>query len=219
MGKTAAELRSEIEHKRSELSRDVDVIEDRIRPGRIVARKSATVRRGMHRAKEAIMGTADDASTTVHDGASSVRSSVESAGEHLSRKFEQLTEGAGEAVGTATEKLSEAPAMVKQQTQGNPLAVGMIAFGAGLLAAALIPASAKEQQLLEQVQPQLEDSARKLAETGQSVMHDLRDDLEPELRTAVESVKQTAAASVDTVAEEARQGVEEVKDHATHGVS
>jgi gas vesicle protein len=219
VGKTAAELRTEIEQKRIDLSRDVDVIEDRIRPGRIVSRKSATVRQSMHRAKEAIMGTAEDATTTVQDHASSVRDSVGSATGEVGHKVEHLAEGAGEAISTATEKIGEAPAVVREQTQGNPLAVGLIAFGAGLLAATLIPASSKEQEMLQQVQPRLEDSARKIAETGQAVMHDLRDDLEPQVREAVASVKESAAASAEQMAEQAKQGAQEVKETATQGAS
>ena len=65
------------------------------------------------------MGAADHTAGNVH-------SATGTAGAHLS--------DAGAAIG-------DAPAQVKTKTQGNPLAAGLIAFGAGLLVSSLIPAS------------------------------------------------------------------------------
>jgi gas vesicle protein len=218
VGKTAAELRQEIEQKRNELSHDVDVIEDRIRPGRIVARKSASVRHGMQRAKEAIMGTADEATTSVHEGVTNVRESVGTAASDVTEKLSHMKEEAGGAIGTATEKVGEAPAIVRRQTQGNPVAVGLISFGTGLLVASLIPPSSREQRMLENVQPHIEDASRKIVDLGQTAVQELRDDLEPEVRNVVDTLKQSATESAERVKEEAKQSAQQVKEDAKEGL-
>jgi len=45
----------------------------------------------------------------------------------------------------------ELPRKVAAKAEGNPLAVGLIAFGVGLLAASLIPASTKEKELASSI--------------------------------------------------------------------
>ena len=41
--------------------------------------------------------------------------------------------------------------MIRQKSEGNPLAAGLIAFGVGWLASSLIPATRREQQVASQV--------------------------------------------------------------------
>ena len=45
---------------------------------------------------------------------------------------------------------------MKAKAEGNPLAAGLIAFGAGLLISGLIPSSQKEQQAVSTLQEKAE---------------------------------------------------------------
>ena len=79
--------------------------------------------------------TTHNASGTLHHAAHST-----SGGLH------QATDAAGNALHDAGEAIADAPRQVAAKTQGNPLAAGLIAFGAGLLVSSLIPPSEKERE-------------------------------------------------------------------------
>ena len=62
-----------------------------------------------------------------------------------------VSETAHTAIGSVTDTARQAPTMVREHTEGNPLAVGLIAFAVGWLAGSLVPSSQAEQQAAEQV--------------------------------------------------------------------
>ena len=110
------EIRAEIEQTRAALSDDVDALTDTANPKKIAHRQVDKAKEAVVGVKDRVMGSADDAADTARDKASVV----------------------GDAV-------SGAPAAAKQKTRGNPLAAGLIAFGAGLLVSSMFPSSQKEQ--------------------------------------------------------------------------
>ena len=77
-----------------------------------------------------------------------------------------LSDSAQSAVSSATEAAQSAPEAVRKQAQGNPLAAGLIAFGAGLVVAALIPASEKEQQLAVAVKDKAQPLQQEVTEVA-----------------------------------------------------
>ena len=151
MGKTAEDLRHDLEQQRESLGRDLVAIGDRVSPGRMVERRRLAVRQSFGRARDAVMGAKDTAADTTQHAASSAQSAVGSA---------------ASAVGDA---VTSAPQAIQSQTQGNPLAAGLIAFGVGALAGSLLPTTRREEQAVAQVQPALESAASELAEGAQSV--------------------------------------------------
>ncbi|WPO86506.1 hypothetical protein SCB71_20135 [Herbiconiux sp. KACC 21604] len=58
------------------------------------------------------------------------------------------------AVGSAAGAVAGATGRVASKAEGNPLAVGLIAFGVGLLAASLIPSSEKEKEVASTIKEQ-----------------------------------------------------------------
>ena len=152
MGKTAEDLRRDLEEQRDSLGRDLVAIGDRVSPGRMVERRRLAVRQSFGRARDAVMGAKDTAADTTQHAASSAQSAVGSA---------------ASAVGDA---VTSAPQAIQSQTQGNPLAAGLVAFGVGALAGSLLPTTRREEQAVAQVQPALESAASELAEGAQSVV-------------------------------------------------
>ena len=96
------------------------------------------------------------------------------------------------AVGNA---VSDAPYAAKAKTQGNPLAAGLIAFGAGLLISSLIPSSQKEQDAVSTLQDNLEPLKEKATEAAKDVAAQLK---EP-AQEAAQSVKATATEGAENV--------------------
>ena len=192
MGKTAEDLRHDLEEQRDSLGRDLVAIGDRVSPGRMVERRRLAVRQSFGRARDAVMGAKDTAADTTQHAASSAQSAVGSA---------------ASAVGDA---VTSAPQAIQSQTQGNPLAAGLIAFGVGALAGSLLPTTRREEQAVAQVQPALESAASELAEGAQSVVASAKDQaakgaehLKEAATDAAESVKADAQDAAQTVQAEA----------------
>jgi hypothetical protein len=174
MGKTAEELRVDIVQQRAELTRDFDQIGDRVSPGRMIERRTEAAKGRMRRVREAVMGSAHG----VQGGASHVSDSV----------------------GGAASKVAHAPSQVEEQTRGNPLAAGAVAFGLGLLAATVLPPTRREQEAARRLEPQLETVAHSAGEAGRA----MAEELEPAVREAGASVADTARTAVDDVKQTAR---------------
>ena len=99
---------------------------------------------------------------------------------------------------------------VVAKAEGNPIAVGLIAFGAGLLAASLIPASQREKDMAEDVKEQAQPLVEKLKDAAGEAGRNLK---EP-AQNAATAVKDAATDAADTVKEEAKDATHQVKDQA-----
>jgi uncharacterized protein YjbJ (UPF0337 family) len=214
-------IREEIEATRARLSTDVDAVADKVTPSNIVHRQTDKVKDAVAGVKDKIMGAADTATSkvqdtvgsttsTVHDkvssGASHTGDALHSTGESLHGAKDNVAaklSGAGTAI-------SQAPAQVKAQAQGNPLAAGLIAFGAGMLLSSLIPASTKEREAADQLKTAAQPLAGKVTEAAKGVVQDLK---EP-AQEAVENVKAAAADGAQNVRAEGQGAVSDVKDRA-----
>jgi hypothetical protein len=185
-------IRADIEATRARLGTNVDAVADKVTPSHIVQRQSdkvkESVKDAVFGAKEKVMGAADHAAGNVH-------SATGSAGSHLG--------DAGSAIG-------DAPTQVKAKTQGNPLAAGLIAFGAGLLVSSLIPASQKEREAAEALKTAAEPLTTELTEAAKNLAEGLK---EP-AQSAMENVKATAADATEHVKAEGQGAVADVKNRA-----
>ena len=183
-------IRADIEATRARLGTNVDAVADKVTPSHIVQRQTDRVKENVKDAvfgaKEKVMGAADHTAGNVH-------SATGSAGAHLS--------DAGAAIG-------DAPAMAKTKTQGNPLAAGLIAFGAGLLVSSLIPASQKEREAADALKSAAEPLTTELTEAAKHVAEGLK---EP-AQEAMENVKATASEATEHVKSEGQGAVADVKD-------
>jgi gas vesicle protein len=177
------EIRNDIERTRRELGQDVDALADKVNPTKIAHRQSDKMRRAATRLKDRVMGSASD-----------------------------VVDDAQSAVGHAGDAVADAPRKVASATQGNPIAVGLIAFGVGLLAASLIPASRQEQEAAEKVK----DAAAPVVEKAKDVAMESADHLREPAREAGEAVKERAAEAVDTVKTEGQDAASEVQTDAKH---
>jgi len=111
-------------------------------------------------------------------------------GESLSQTASQAGDAVAQAKRTAAEK-----------AQGNPLAVGLIAFGVGWLVASLIPASDSEQRMTASVK----QSAAPLMQEAAGVAKDLGESLKEPAQDAANAVKITAQDAADHVAHDAAE--------------
>ncbi len=188
MGTSPEELRQQIEATRTDMTRNVDVLSEKVSPAAIAGRQVDTVRGAFTGVKEKVMGAADQGTEK-----------LSATGSSLSDKASDL----GDTV-------SEAPAAVRYKTQGNPLAAGLIAFGAGLLVSSMMPASQTEQQAAVA----LKERAAPLIDEAKSQARELKEDLQPVAQDAMQQVKSAAADAAATTKDQATSAASDVADHA-----
>jgi Protein of unknown function (DUF3618) len=192
MGKSATEVRSDIEDTRQDMSETIDAIADRTSPGRIIQRRRARMSDGWRSMRERVMGRAELASGSVADTGHGVAGSGR------------------DTAGSVVEGARQAPEKVLEQAQGNPIAAGLIAFGGGLLVASLIPPSEAEQRVAGQVAEKAQPVRDELQRAGQQVADDLRSSAQE----SAEQVKQRATEAAGTVQGDVRASSETVKGQA-----
>jgi hypothetical protein len=182
-------IRADIEATRARLGTNVDAVADKVTPSNIVHRQTDKVKDAVFGVKEKVMGAADHASGGVHSATSS----------------------AGSTIGDAGSAIGDAPHKAAVKTQGNPLAAGLIAFGAGLLVSSLIPPSQKEREAADALKTAAEPVTAQLTEAAKDVAQGLK---EP-AQEAMENVKATATDAAEHVKGEGQAAVSDVKDSAT----
>ncbi|MCS6711444.1 DUF3618 domain-containing protein [Brachybacterium sp. EF45031] len=213
------EIRAEIERTRYALGQDVDALAEKVSPAKAMGRQTNRIKDGIQNMKENIMGSADDNNgPSVGDRARYAAQDVQgTVGEYADQAREyahQAGDKASEWAGEAQRAVQQAPAQVRRQTRGNPLAAGVIAFGAGMLLSALLPSSQVEQNAANRAKdsaaPLLDAAKEKATEAAQQ----LREELEPEARDAAASLKDSAAQSAQNLKSEGADKAQQVKDSA-----
>ncbi|GGH33897.1 DUF3618 domain-containing protein [Microbacterium album] len=174
-------IRAEIERTRRELSQDADALVDKVTPSKIAHRQTHKIKGAFGSLRDRVMGAADDAASSLHDAGSSVADGVSHATHRAAGKAE-----------------------------GNPLAVGLMAFGAGLLISSLIPASAKEKQLADDVKEQ----AQPLMDEAKHVAQQVGSDLKEPVQDAAAAVKERASEAASHVQSDAQDAAGHVTDRA-----
>jgi hypothetical protein len=200
-------IRRQIEDTRRELSYDVDALNEKVNPARVVDRRVSAAKGRMSNLKEKVMGSAQDTTSQAHGMASNAAGSVQGA---ASGAADSVSSAASTAVGA----VQQAPDQMIRQTQGNPLAAGLIAFGVGWLVSSLLPASEKEKQLAQQAESTVKEHKDALLEPAKQAAQEIGEQLKPAAQQAAESVKATAQDAAGTVTEEGRSAAADVQGQA-----
>lgn len=188
MSDSADAIRADIEQTRKEFSQDVDALADKVTPSKIVGRQTDKIKGAFGSVKDRVLGAADDAKSSLHDAGSS----------------------ASGGLSDVKDNIGEARDRVVAKAEGNPLAVGLIALGAGLLVASLIPASNREKDLAATVKDQAQPLVSKVTDAAKEVGENLK---EPAQQAAA-SLKDTAADAVEHVKSDATDAKDEVVGQA-----
>ena len=187
MAEEPSELREQIDRRRESIAGTVDQIENRVSPSRIAARRTSRIRRRLTDMADSVLGNDEPEYVDYNDNTSNSQSAIERAQQ-------------------ATPDVDD----IRRQARGNPLAAGMISFGAGMLLGSVLPESAKERKAARNIQPQLRDAATEAAAVGQGVAQELK---EP-AQQAASDLKETAADHASDLKSEATDAAGSVADAA-----
>ena len=186
------QIRRDIEQTRHDLAGDVDALHEKVSPSAIAGRKVDSAKSAISSVKDKVMGgspTGDGAAAAVGDRLSS-------------------------ATSTMTETAAAAPSAARRQTRGNPLAAGLIAFGAGWLVSSLIPASDKEKQAATAVTDAASQHSDDLTEPAKQAAQGMAEGLKEPAQQAAQSVKERATDAARTVQDEAKSAKDDVVDQS-----
>jgi hypothetical protein len=190
------QIERDVAQTRTSLSNDVARLNDRVSPSKFVGRRTDKIKDSAASIKNRLMGSSDSAGEAAADKMNSALSKVSDASDGMAAKV-------GDAAGGA-------PQALRQQTQGNPIAAGLIAFGVGWLLSSLVPATQVEQAAAKQV----EDNAGGLIDPLKESAQEVAGNLQQPLQDSAEQLKQTATNAADKTTEHAKSAAADVKDNA-----
>ena len=193
MGESTDELRRDIEDTRNGLTETLDAIGDRVSPARVLERRKNRTVQSLQSVRDRVMGTVTGATDSARDGA-----------------------------GSAADTITGAPDLVRNQTQGSPVAAGAIAFGIGFLIAAAFPASKPEQDvaqdLIDKAEPltdELTSAAQAVAGQVKTAAHDAVDEVKSSAADSKQAVADTVRAGVESTTSTTRGAAHTVQEHAS----
>jgi gas vesicle protein len=118
------------------------------------------------------------------------------------------------AGGSVADAPGNAASAVADRAEGNPLAAGLIAFGAGWLLSSLLPASDKEAQLAGQAVDLAKEHGQPLVDHAKNVGQEIGEDLKDKATEAASDLKTSAQESAEHVKDEGQSAAQSVKDDA-----
>lgn len=195
MSSNPDQIKADIEATRAELSRDVDNLAQAVSPANVAARQKEKV-------TSAVTGVKDRATTSVFGARDSVMG-----------KADQVQSSTGGAMASTGEAITSAPQMAKQGAQGNPLAAGLIALGAGWLLGSLLPATRTERQAAAT----LKDSAAPLAQELSDIAKETAQGLQEPAKEAAGQIKSAGTDALQTVKDEGTTTANDVAGTAKQG--
>ncbi|MCZ2819491.1 DUF3618 domain-containing protein [Modestobacter sp. VKM Ac-2977] len=205
------QIRRQIEDTRANLSYDVDALNEKVNPTRVVDRRVGKAKSGMSGLKDKVFGAAHDARDQAGGRASQAQGQAQGAAHNAAGNVQ-------DAAHSAMDTVQQAPENLQRQAQGNPLAAGLIAFGAGWLISSLMPTSEKEKQLASQAESALKEHSEPLKEQAmqqaKNVAQEIGGNLKPAAVSAAGSVLSTAAEGAKEVKDEGQHAAKDVKGQA-----
>jgi uncharacterized protein YjbJ (UPF0337 family) len=206
VAEVSQELRQDIERIRDDLDETLDALGQRVSPRQIARRRKNAVRARVTRVRTAVMGSAQETGSAAAGKARHAKDTVQ------------------ETAGHAADTVREAPEMIQQQTQGNPLAAGLVAFGAGMLVATLFPPTEAEQRAASVVQERVEPLKDQALEAGREMKDHLQqsaqesaEQVKETVKDAAQEVKGQAQSSAENVKEQTKSSAENVKERTSKG--
>ncbi|MEE6257239.1 DUF3618 domain-containing protein [Plantactinospora sonchi] len=236
MSTDPSQIRAEIERTQDDLGDNVNALTDRMNPRSVARRQKEQVQgraRGTwQRIRDKVMGTSQHARESVMGGSQHAKESV-MGGTHHARESvmggaQHAREGVQHARETSQARLSAASSMAsdrmhqvgqstRQQTEGHPLAAGLVAFGLGVLASAMLPPSSPERRMAGQLRNKISEHSDQIDQIKQQatgVARQAQDNLREPAQQAAQSVRSKAGQEVSGMRDQARSSAQEVRGQA-----
>jgi hypothetical protein len=214
MGEETTRLREEIERTRGDLTRNVDRLAEKTSPARIAGRRVQRARGRLAQLKERVMGGPDDGEGYRRSGYGAAYSPGYEAPEYEAPGDEAPGYEApgyhqvSQAGDRAQEAVQGAVGGVREQTEGNPLAAGLVAFGVGWLVSSLVPATQAETEAVQRAGDVAREHAGPVIDQARQSAQEVGGELKDRAREAAAQVRESTQDAAGAVREEARTSVQ-----------
>jgi hypothetical protein len=119
-----------------------------------------------------------------------------------------------DTAGSGMDKLRQMPDSARGSAQGNPLAAGLVAFGAGLLIASVLPVSRTEREAA----PSVADSLSPAVDHIQGAAKEVGSDVKESAKGAAQHVQTQGTKAAQNVADQGQTAAQEVVDDGRSAV-
>jgi gas vesicle protein len=199
---------ADIEATRESLSRDIDELTEKVSPARVVDRQKEAAKQAARSRwqglRDTVMGAAPDLDA--------VKSHVPGVGGTSGASGQGVGERASGVASSVSGSASSTVDTLGAKAQGNPLAAGLVAFGAGMLISALLPASQKETEVAAKAVEAAKEHGQPVLEEAKSVGQQIGGDLKESAVESAQQVKDTAAESAQNVKDQGQASAQTVQD-------
>ena len=207
MGTSTTQVRADIARSRNELGETIGALEqrlaqtkddvvDRVSPKRVWHRKTEGLRRRVGAVTGSVTGMTERMEMQVATGTRKVRGEVQ-----------ELAGQTSEGMTRATDGVRQSQVGLRQKAEDNPMAAGLVALGAGVLVASLLPPTPAERRAALRLRDELGPLQQQAGEVGRQ----LADEVGSSAQERLEQVKARAGEAVEQVKEETTASTEEVK--------
>jgi len=211
MGQDPESLRQDIERTRLDVGRDVDALGEKLSPQAVIQRRARRTRTAVTNLRYRVMGTARHSADSVQERTSGTFSEVSDA---ASGATSRVSDTVSSAASTVEDVARRAPDTVRQRTEGNPLAAGLVAFGAGWLASSFVPPTSAEQQAAGRIRETAQEYAAPVKDQARQVAREVADELREPAKEAAEAVRSKATEGAQSVADHGKQAGSDVAGEA-----
>lgn len=207
MGTSTTQVRADIARSRNELGETIGAFEqrlaqtkedvvDRVSPKRVWHRKTEGLRRRVGAVTGSVTGMTERMEMQVATGTRKVRGEVQELAGQTSGGMTRATDG-----------VRQSQVGLRQKAEDNPMAAGLVALGAGVLVASLLPPTPAERRAALRLRDELSPLQQQAGEVGRQ----LADEVSSSAQERLEQVKARAGEAVEQVKEETTASTEEVK--------
>lgn len=207
MGTSTTQVRADIARSRNELGETIGAFEqrlaqtkedvvDRVSPKRVWHRKTEGLRRRVGAVTGSVTGVTERMEMQVATGTRKVRGEVQELAGQTSGSMTRAADG-----------VRQSQVGLRGKAEDNPMAAGLVALGAGVLVASLLPPTPAERRAALRLRDELGPLQQQAGEVGRQ----LADDVGSSAQERLEQVKARAGEAVEQVKEETTASTEEVK--------
>lgn len=162
MSTDPSQIRANIERTQDDLGGNVNALGDRMNPRAAARRQAGKVRGTWQRIRDNVMGSASHAREDMMGAGSQAREGAQHAREGVRHASEASRDRISAASASAGDRMHTMGQQARQQTEGHPLAAGLVAFGLGVLASSLLPASQPERRMAGQLRNKVAEHSDEL---------------------------------------------------------
>lgn len=213
------QIRARIEDTQDDLSQNVNALSDRVNPRRAAQHQVDRARGTWQKLRENVMGSASharDASMHARDvGQARLSGASSSAGDRV----QDMAHTAGDRVQGMSHAASDRAHDMGHRAQGHPLAAGLVAFGLGVLASSLLPASEPERRAAGQLKNKASEHSGDLKQQAMGAARQAQDNLREPAQQAAESVRSKASQSAGSLRDQAQSAGQDLRGQAQQRAS